>query len=117
MSNPRQPDPRVAQLFSALGDPTRLWLVNQLGDAPQSATALSEASPLTRQAIVKHLNVLESVHLVTARREGREVIYAVDPRCLNHAQLFLQRISAGWDRAIGRLREAVETPTPRTRRR
>jgi DNA-binding transcriptional ArsR family regulator len=117
MSNPRQPDPRVAQLFSALGDPTRLWLVNQLGGAPQSATALSEASPLTRQAIVKHLNVLESVHLVTARRAGREVIYAVDPRRLSDALLFLQRISAGWDQALGRLRAAVETPTPRTRRR
>jgi DNA-binding transcriptional ArsR family regulator len=115
MLKPRQRDADVAQLFSALGDVTRLWLVSQLGEVPRSATALSEASPLTRQAIVKHLHVLETIQLVTSRREGREVIYALDPDRLGEAQAFLAQISAGWDRAIERLRTSVETPRARTR--
>jgi DNA-binding transcriptional ArsR family regulator len=117
MSKPRHPDLQAARLFAALGDATRLWLVNQLRQIPQSATVLSEASPLTRQAIVKHLHVLEDARLIAGRREGREVIYAVDPVRLSEAQLFLQQISAGWDRAIDRLRDIVETPTPRVPRR
>jgi DNA-binding transcriptional ArsR family regulator len=65
---------------------------------------------VTRQAIVKHLQVLEGAGLVTHKKRGREVLYALEPRRLGEARAFLDAVSAGWDRAIERLRELVEQP-------
>jgi DNA-binding transcriptional ArsR family regulator len=71
---------------------------------------LSDGAPVTRQAILKHLNVLESAGLVSHEKRGREVLYALEPRRLQDATAYLERISAGWDRAIARLRVMVEEP-------
>jgi DNA-binding transcriptional ArsR family regulator len=104
----------VADVFFALGDGTRLAVVRRLGvGVPLSATALSDDSQVTRQAIVKHLQVLEGAGLVTHEKRGREVLYALESRRLEEARVFLEGISAGWDRAIGRLRRMVEEPPPR----
>lgn len=107
----------VADVFFALGDTTRLSLVDRLGDrGASSATALSEGAHVTRQAIVKHLQVLEGAGLVTHERRGREVLYALDARRFQEASEFLDRVSASWDRAIARLRVLVESPeSPRGR--
>jgi len=102
---------RAARVFFALGDGTRLSVVQRLGaGGALSATALSERAQVTRQAIVKHLGVLEGAGLVTPARHGREVLYALEPRRLEEAREFLDGISAGWDRAIERLRRLVEDP-------
>jgi DNA-binding transcriptional ArsR family regulator len=102
----------VAALFFALGDETRLELIQRLGSGPLSATALSESAPVTRQAISKHLRVLEGAGLVSHGRRGREVLYALEAERLAEARAFLDAISAGWDRAIDRLRSLVEGPEP-----
>jgi DNA-binding transcriptional ArsR family regulator len=99
----------VVDVFFALGDETRLSVVRKLGGGVAlSATALSDGASMTRQAVAKHLRVLEEVGLVTHEKHGREVLYALEARPLDEAQAFLEGISAGWDRAIARLRRVVE---------
>lgn len=101
----------VADVFSALGDVTRISLIRKLGiGTALSATSLSDGAPVTRQAIVKHLQVLAGAGLVAHQRRGREVLYSLEPQGLNDAQGFLEAISAGWDCAIERLRHMVEEP-------
>lgn len=103
----------IADVFFALGDRTRLSVVKRLGErGAQSATTLSENASVTRQAIVKHLQVLEGAGLVTHEKRGREVLYALDTRQFNEASAFLKEISAGWDYAIERLRRIVEDFPP-----
>jgi DNA-binding transcriptional ArsR family regulator len=106
----KRTEPAVVEVFSALGDETRLALIVKLRTGFLSATTLSDGAPVTRQAILKHLNVLESAGLVSHEKRGREVLYALEPRRLQDATAFLERISAGWDRAIARLRVMVEEP-------
>jgi DNA-binding transcriptional ArsR family regulator len=102
----------AAEVFSALGDGTRLSLVKKLGaGGALSATELSDGARVTRQAIVKHLQVLEGAGLVSHEKRGREVLYALEPHRLEYARDFLDRVSAGWDRAIDRLRALVEEPS------
>jgi DNA-binding transcriptional ArsR family regulator len=100
----------AAALFFALGDGTRLSLVKKLGaGSALSATALSDGAKVTRQAIVKHLQVLEGAGLVSHEKRGREVLYCLEPARLADARSFLDSVSASWDRAIERLRALVET--------
>ena len=107
MSKGREQD--LARVFAALGDTTRLALVaHLLAGGALSATALAEGRDISRQAIVKHLQVLEAAALVVRERQGREVLYTLDPRRVDEARAFLDAVSAGWDRAIGRLRKLVE---------
>ncbi len=104
------------QVFFALGDRTRLSVVQRLGKGgAQSATMLADGAEVTRQAIVKHLQVLEGAGLVSHEKLGREVLYALEPARLEDARLFLQGISAGWDRALERLRTLVEEPPGKRR--
>jgi DNA-binding transcriptional ArsR family regulator len=99
------------EVFFALGDGTRLSVVTRLGSGGAlSATALSQGAKVTRQAIVKHLRVLEGAGLVRHEKRGREVLYALEPERLDDARLFLDGVSASWDRAIERLRAMVEEP-------
>jgi DNA-binding transcriptional ArsR family regulator len=108
----------VASVFFALGDGTRLALVRRLSaEGGLTATTLSEGAPVTRQAIVKHLQVLEGAGLVSPEKRGREVLYALDGGKLLEARAFLDGISAGWDRAIERLRLLVEGPVAAPERR
>jgi len=101
----------AAELFFALGDPTRLSVVRKLGaGGALSATALSDGAKVTRQAIAKHLQVLEGAGLVSHEKRGREVVYALETRRLADARAFLDNVSAAWDRALDRLRDMVEEP-------
>jgi DNA-binding transcriptional ArsR family regulator len=93
------------QLFGALADPTRRALVMRLvarGEA--SATKLAEAFPLTRQAVVKHLQALQEAGLVVSERVGREVRFRAEPAQLAAAVGWLLDAGASWDRRIDRLR-------------
>lgn len=106
---PRPTDKAAARIFHSLGDHTRLWIVLQLGAVgAATATTLSIDSQVTRQAIVKHLQVLADAGLVTAERQGREVRYALEPTRLEDARTYLDFVSARWDRALARLRAQVE---------
>jgi DNA-binding transcriptional ArsR family regulator len=98
-----------APLFAALGDATRLRLVSRLcGDGPLSIKRLTATSDVTRQAITKHLRVMAAAGLVRGTRRGRESVWQLEPRCLDEARRYLERISEGWDAALGRLRKLVE---------
>lgn len=98
-----------AVLFAALGDPTRLRLVDTLSDgAARSISDLSAGFGMTRQAVTKHLKVLESAGLVANDRVGRESRYRLEPRTVGAARDYLGRVSAHWDEAIGRLKAFVE---------
>ena len=114
----KAPEPVLARVFFALGDGTRLAMVKRLLAAGAlSATALAQDAAISRQAIVKHLQVLEDAGLVEHERKGREVVYALDRRRIDEARAFLDAISAGWDRALERLEALVESPRPPHRRR
>jgi DNA-binding transcriptional ArsR family regulator len=100
----------VADVFFALGDGTRLSVVRKLSSGGAlSATALAGGADVTRQAIAKHLRVLEGAGLVTHEKRGREVLYSLEPRRLAEARTYLEGVSERWDRAIERLRKNVET--------
>ncbi|VXB53040.1 helix-turn-helix transcriptional regulator [Massilia sp. 9I] len=99
----------LAQVFAALGDGVRLQLIGRLLAAgAMSATALAGGEAISRQAIVKHLQVLESAGLVTHSRQGREVLYALDAKRLQEARDYLDAVSRHWDASLARLRNLVE---------
>lgn len=105
----KQARPGSAPLFAALGDETRLRLVERLcaGDA-LSITELASGSEVTRQAITKHLQVLEHAGLVQSVRSGRQTLWELTPSQLRDAQRFLDELSSRWDSALGRLKSRVE---------
>jgi DNA-binding transcriptional ArsR family regulator len=100
---------RSAHLFAALGDETRLRLISRLcNSGPMSIARLTEHSRVTRQAIRKHLRVMEESGLVRGTRHGRESIWQLERRRLEEARRYLDSISKQWDGALARLREFVE---------
>lgn len=100
---------RPAPLFAALGDETRLRLVSRLcRSGPQSIARLTDGSSVTRQAIAKHLRVMEHARLVHCTRRGRESVWELDRQRLSDARHYLDQISAQWDDALARLRAFVE---------
>jgi DNA-binding transcriptional ArsR family regulator len=98
-----------ASVFAALGDETRLALVAKLGRGEaRSISQLTEGSRLTRQAITKHLHVLEKAAIVRSVRAGRESLFALDPEPIAEIKTYLDRVSAQWDEALARLKSFVE---------
>ncbi|HMD87389.1 MAG TPA: helix-turn-helix domain-containing protein [Terriglobia bacterium] len=98
-----------ASVFAALGDERRLSLVAKLcGGEPQSIARLTAGSKLTRQAITKHLRVLERVGVVRSSRRGRERLFEFKPEPVEEIRKFLDLVSAQWDQALGRLKSFVE---------
>jgi DNA-binding transcriptional ArsR family regulator len=98
-----------ASVFAALGDETRLSLIGKLSEGPpQSISRLAEGSTLTRQAITKHLRVLEGAGFVRGVRVGRESLFAFRPEPLKELQSYLDRVSGHWEDALARLKSFVE---------
>jgi DNA-binding transcriptional ArsR family regulator len=96
-------------VFAALGDETRLGLVGRLsGGEHLSISELSEGTRLTRQAITKHLRVLEGASLVHGVRHGREMRFEFAPGPFDEARKYLELVSGQWERALGRLKAFVE---------
>ena len=98
-----------APVFAALGDDTRLSLVAKLcAGQPYSISQLTEGSRLTRQAITKHLRVLESVGIVRSIHRGRESLFEFDPKPMEETKKYLDFVSEQWDQALSRLKSLVE---------
>jgi DNA-binding transcriptional ArsR family regulator len=98
-----------ASIFAALGDETRLSVLSRLaGGEPRSITELTEGTKLTRQAVTKHLKVLEDVGVVRGTKVGRESQFALEPRAIDDARAYLERVSRQWDDALSRLKTFVE---------
>ncbi|GCD95715.1 ArsR/SmtB family transcription factor [Embleya hyalina] len=97
-------------LWSAVGDPIRRRMLDLLlNDGGGTATSLSEHLPVTRQAVAKHLVVLDRVGLVHATTAGRERLFRVDQAQLARAVAQLADVGAGWDARLRRIKRIAET--------
>lgn len=104
-----QPNTGQDELWAALGEPSRLRVLDALLDQGDSnPTMLAQGMPLTRQAVSKHLGVLGRTGLVVSRRQGREVRYVVDPNRLAEASRALSSRAALWDRRLARIKVIAE---------
>lgn len=97
-----------ASVFAALGDPLRLKLLARIGDC-SSITQLAAGLPISRQAVTRHLSVLESAKLIEARRFGREMRFIARPARLRQAKDWLDDVAQQWDGTLERLRLQVES--------
>lgn len=106
MSNSRD---TVDDVLTALADPTRRQLLDLLADAGEAtATTLAERLPVSRQAVVKHLGVLDAAGLVSGDRVGREVRYVVRPTALDATARWMSARAAAWDRRLARIKRIAE---------
>jgi DNA-binding transcriptional ArsR family regulator len=98
-----------AAVFAALGDPNRLALVRLLcREGPLPTIRLTRAIRFSRQAVTKHLNLLETSGIVGSERVGRDRLWRIEARRLDETRRYLEQISAQWDATIERLRQFVE---------
>lgn len=95
-------------VFGALADPTRRQLLERLAMGPMTATGLSVRFPVTRQAVVKHLGMLEGAGMVAKERQGREVRYRLETAPLDDATAWIETLSARWEQRLLRLKRYVE---------
>jgi DNA-binding transcriptional ArsR family regulator len=99
----------TAPVFAALGDATRLRMVARLcRGGPLSTASLTEVADMSRQAIAKHLRVLEGAGLLRSGRAGRERVWELETKRLAEIRRSLEQIAAQWDEALERLRRLVE---------
>ncbi len=104
-----RPRPSHAPVFAALGDDTRLALVTRLSSGERHSIAqLTKGSKLTRQAITKHLRVLEGAGIVHCVRTGRESLFEFNPKPLQEVRQYLDLVSEQWDQSLDRLKSFVE---------
>lgn len=105
----RPPAPSIAPVFAALGDETRLHIVEKLcvGNA-MSIAQLTAGTTLTRQAITKHLRVLARSGLAHDVKAGRERLWKCEPSRLQDARRSLDHIARQWDHALANLKKIVE---------
>jgi DNA-binding transcriptional ArsR family regulator len=105
----RRPDD-ADELWAAVADPTRRRLLDVLlAQGEATATTLAAELPVTRQAVAKHLAVLDRAGLVEGRRHGREVRYAVRPERLDAATRSLTHVAAGWDERLATIKRLAES--------
>ena len=99
----------AALLFAALGDPTRLTLLQRLSDGgPASISMLAETFAITRQGVTKHLQVLAGAGVIDGSRHGREQVWTINPQRLADGRRHLDAISREWDDALARFKTHVE---------
>jgi len=100
---------RSASTFAALGDRTRLSLLGKLSHGrPCSIAQLTHGSHLTRQAITKHLRVLERAKIVRCVRSGRHALFELDTEPVHALRDYLDHVSQQWEQALARLKSLVE---------
>ena len=99
----------VEDVLGALADPTRRDLLERLSvHGVATATTLAEELPITRQAVVQHLAVLDAVGLVHGQRSGRERRFEVRPERLNEAARWMNLLAARWDQRLATIRHLAE---------
>ncbi|WP_410623089.1 ArsR/SmtB family transcription factor [Amycolatopsis sp. cmx-8-4] len=99
----------VDGVLAALADPTRRQLLDLLAAHGQAtATTLAGGLPVSRQAIVKHLTVLDSAGLVGSVKIGREVRYAVRSEALDATARWMTSLAADWDRRLAKIKRLAE---------
>jgi DNA-binding transcriptional ArsR family regulator len=103
-------EPALPVVFAALADDTRWNLLVRLGKSSASASALAAEFPVSRQAIAKHLAVLEETGLVSSDKVGREVRFTAVGARLSTVARELEGIASGWDRRLAAIKEQAENP-------
>ncbi len=99
----------MSDIFAALADGNRRQIVETLADArTATATVLSGALGISRQATAKHLEILADAGLVSASKHGRERVYEFTPAALGDIQAWISRVETEWHDRLGRLAEHVE---------
>ena len=96
-----------AAVWAALGDPTRLAIVERLAEGPLAVGDLAEGLPISRPAVSQHLKVLKAAGLVTDQADGNRRIYRVDPRGLAELRGALDRF---WEKTLSNYKAIVEQP-------
>jgi DNA-binding transcriptional ArsR family regulator len=100
------------EVFTALADPHRRAVLERVALAGEAtATTIAAGLPISRQAVVKHLVVLDRARLVQGRRAGREVRYRVQAGRLAATAQGIEAIAAGWDRTLAALKRIAEERT------
>ncbi|MFD0416689.1 ArsR/SmtB family transcription factor [Streptomyces sp. NPDC127108] len=100
---------QATEVFAALVDPTRRKLLDTLAETDgASASALAHRLPVSRQAIVKHLHVLQAAGLITPEREGRAVVYRVRAAPLEASACWMTELAAVWDRRLAAIKQVAE---------
>lgn len=99
----------LAPVFAALGDETRWEILTRLGRRPASASALATELPISRQAIVKHLEQLRAAGLVESEQRGREVVHRAVGGRLSALARELERIGDAWDARLAGIKELAES--------
>ncbi|WRZ88493.1 metalloregulator ArsR/SmtB family transcription factor [Streptomyces sp. NBC_01007] len=100
----------VDSVLGALADPTRRLLLDLLAEqGTATATTLAERLPVSRQAVVKHLAVLDAAGLVSGSRVGREVRYGLRPAALDAAARWMAALAADWDRRLANIKRVAES--------
>ena len=99
----------LASTFAALADATRWEILVALGDGAASASTLANRLPVSRQAIAKHLTVLEAVGLVEPVKVGRELRYEVLGARLRDTAVTIERIGRDWERRLGEIKRIAES--------
>ena len=98
-----------ASVFAALGDETRLDVLAKLSAGePKSIARLTEGTKLSRQAVTKHLHVLETAGVVRSVRAGRESLYTLEAQPIEDARAYLDQVANQWDDALVRLKAFAE---------
>jgi DNA-binding transcriptional ArsR family regulator len=92
-------------VFSALADPTRRVMVEQLSRGPASVSELAKPLDMSLSAVMQHLHVLEASGLVTSQKEGRVRTCRIQPQVLQSAEDWIAQTRAGWERRLDRLAE------------
>lgn len=96
-------------IFAALADETRLTIIAKLCEKhPRSIAELTDGTRLTRQAVTKHLRVLERARIVSSVRSGRESLFVLDPAPIQKVREYADVVSEQWDHALSRLKAHVE---------
>jgi len=96
-------------IFAALADPIRRsLLMNLTENSPLTATQLAQDYPITRQGILKHLQILEKASLVVVNQRGREKRYSLTPAPLREVDQWIDDIGATWDQRLLRLKAFIE---------
>jgi DNA-binding transcriptional ArsR family regulator len=101
-------DDRVDAVFMALADPTRRAVLRRLADGPANPTELAGGLPVTRQAVSKHLDVLQEAGLVRGDRAGREHRYRLTPGPMGDAASWMADVGSRWDRRLEDLRKQFD---------
>ena len=103
----------VEVVLAALADPTRRRVLDAVAaHGETTATTLAAELPVSRQAVVKHLAVLDRAGLVSGRKQGREVRYAVHPERLDAAARWMSARAAEWDARLTRIKRLAESGAP-----